>query len=313
MGFKHLVILGAGSIVATIPNGDKNGEKAFTLADLLTDPFLAPFVERIQGKCDITDVEKLCQKLYVEDKSLYGEFESLVREKYAKLELPNGFTILERLVLSLTHDDAIVSFNWDDLIVQAYNKALDCAPETILPLLSFPHGSAQAVYNKKRYGSKRNPDNLDLWDSPLNMPVDETDYKDNLFIQSQWRILDFYFRNARMITFFGYCGPPSDEKDMEHLESLIDANGICAKIEIIDKDLESAKRVSERLERFRSPDMGFYLCEDFWHSTIAKLPRRTISALENWNYTPREAAKEESLAEFMGHVGPLMEEELAQL
>lgn len=35
MGYKHLVILGAGSTIATIPNGDKNGNHAYTLNGFL--------------------------------------------------------------------------------------------------------------------------------------------------------------------------------------------------------------------------------------------------------------------------------------
>ena len=63
----------------------------------------------------------MCEKMYREDKDKYDEFETLIRNKYASLELPAGFTILERLIMSLTADDAIVSFNWDDLVIQAYN------------------------------------------------------------------------------------------------------------------------------------------------------------------------------------------------
>ena len=107
MGFKHLVILGAGSTIATIPNGDKNGEFSYTLYNLLKDKCFTSFVKKVQAKDFQTDdVEALCNQLYKEDKLLYDEFESLVRKKYASLELPDGFTILDRLVLSLTPNDA---------------------------------------------------------------------------------------------------------------------------------------------------------------------------------------------------------------
>lgn len=55
MGFKHLVILGAGSTIATIPQGDKNGEKSYTLANLLSDPSLMPFVQKVHDKNYRTD------------------------------------------------------------------------------------------------------------------------------------------------------------------------------------------------------------------------------------------------------------------
>ena len=43
MGFKHLVILGAGSTIATIPKGDKNGMISYTLDNLLCDTSFASF------------------------------------------------------------------------------------------------------------------------------------------------------------------------------------------------------------------------------------------------------------------------------
>lgn len=309
MGFKHLVILGAGSTIATIPNGDKNGEESYTLANLLKDKTFTSFLEKVQGNFSTNDVEDLCKQLYKEDRPLYYEFESLVRKKYARLELPEEFTILDRLVLSLTPNDAIVSFNWDDLVIQAYQRMSDYVPEEMLPILAFPHGNAQTVYNNKHYTSKRIVTSPGWFDSPLNMPVDEIDYKSDVFINSQWHILDFYMRNAQMITFFGYRGPDSDEQDLKHLDELFAKNEICDKIEIIDKDQESAVEVAKRLERFKMQPNWLYPCADFWHSTIAKYPRRTLSVLDNWNYSVRTSAKEESLAEFLKHIGPLIEEE----
>ena len=309
MGFKHLVILGAGSTIATIPNGDKNGEESYTLANLLKDKTFTSFLEKVQGNFSTNDVEDLCKQLYKEDRPLYYEFESLVRKKYARLELPEEFTILDRLVLSLTPNDAIVSFNWDDLVIQAYQRMSEYVPEEMLPILAFPHGNAQAVYDKKHYTSKRIVTSTSWFDSPLNMPVDEIDYKSDVFINSQWHILDFFMRNAQMIIFFGYRGPDSDEQDLKHLDELFAKNEICDKIEIIDKDQESAVEVAKRLERFKMQPNWLYPCADFWHSTIAKYPRRTLSVLDNWNYSVRTSAKEESLAEFLKHIGPLIEEE----
>lgn len=310
MEFKHLVILGAGSTIATIPNGDKNGEFGYTLANLLNDKCFTSFVKKAQAKGFLTsDVEDLCNQLCKEDKPLYDEFETLVRKKYASLELPEEFTILDRLVLSLTPNDAIVSFNWDDLLIQAYQRMSEFVPEKMLPILAFPHGNAQAVYNNKHYTSKRIVTGANWIDSPLNMPVDEVDYKSDIFIGSQWNILDFFMRNAQMITFFGYSGPSSDELDLQHLDELFAKNEICDKIEIIDKDLDTAMEVAKRLVRFKMQSNWLYPCADFWHSTIAKYPRRTLSVLDNWNYSVKTAAKAKTLAEFMGQVGPLIEEE----
>ena len=84
-------------------------------------------------------------------------------------------------------------------------------------------------------------------------------------------------------------------------------------IEIIDKDLNEAKVVAKNLERFKMQPNWVYTCPDFWHSSIAKHPRRTLTAVGNWNYTDKTAAKEETLAEFMGHVSPTIEQEQNEL
>lgn len=78
MGFKHLVILGAGSTIATIPNGDKNGEFSYTLYNLLKDKCFTSFVKKVQAKNFQTDdVEALCNQLYKEDKLLYPQIRNL--------------------------------------------------------------------------------------------------------------------------------------------------------------------------------------------------------------------------------------------
>lgn len=158
MGFKHLVILGAGSTIATIPKGDKNGEFSYTLDNLLNDKCFASFVEKVQAlDYQIDDVEALCNQLYKENRPLYDEFESLVRKKYASLELPDGFTILDRLVLSLTPNDAIISFNWDDLVIQAYQRMSEYVPEEMLPILAFLHRKVTFLHRQVgiRYGNMR--------------------------------------------------------------------------------------------------------------------------------------------------------------
>lgn len=287
MGFKHLVILGAGSTIAAIPDGDRNGMRAYTLNNFLEDPFYADFLASLDSKYQNLNIEEICTKMYSEDRQLYEAFERLIRNKYASLELPNGFNLLERLIMSLTSDDAIISFNWDDLIIQAYNRAKQYIPSILLPIIVFPHGNAQACYNEHRYGSSRNPNNYGLRPSPLNMPVDELDYQNNLFIKSQWQILDFYMRYSQMITFFGYRGPVSDLQDLKRMENYLHPNQICGKIEIIDKTKEDAMQVAQNLENIINlTGNEADCCGSFFESRIAQYPRETLCSLENYNYEP---------------------------
>jgi hypothetical protein len=311
MGFKHLVILGAGSTIATIPppRGDKNGMCAYTLNNFLSDPFFADFLSTLDRIYRNLNVEELCEKMYSEDEVLYHKFEALIRKKYSLLELPDSFSILERLIMSLNADDAILSFNWDDLIIQAYNRAQEYIPSVLLPKIGFPHGNAQACYNKNRYGSKRNPNNQNLFDSPLNMPINELTYKDDLFIKSQWKLLDFYIRNCQMITFFGYRGPVSDKDDLNHMVDILKKNQICGKIEIIDKTKEEAFEVAKNLQSLvRITESKADCCGDFYESRIAQYPRRTLKSLDNYNYHPTIVPKM-NRRDFLNKIRTLIEEE----
>lgn len=116
-----------------------------------------------------------------------------------------------------------------------------------------------------------------------------------------------------MVTFFGYSGPKSDEQDLQHLDELFAKNKICDKVEIIDKNLSEVKKVAKNFERFRMQPNWLYECPDFWHSSIAKCPRRTLSILGNWNYTSKTSVKPESLHEFLKHIEPLIEQEQKEL
>ena len=63
--------------------------------------------------------------------------ESEVRDYFKSLQLPDEPTIYDLLILSLTEKDAIITFNWDPLLMQAYRMNLSIGN---LPQLIFPHG-----------------------------------------------------------------------------------------------------------------------------------------------------------------------------
>ena len=69
---------------------------------------------------------------------LQDNLESAVRNYFKSLELPDEPTIYDYLILSLTEKDAIVTFNWDPFLMQAYRRNLTVGN---LPQLIFPHGN----------------------------------------------------------------------------------------------------------------------------------------------------------------------------
>lgn len=280
----HVVILGAGSSLATIPDGGVNGVKPFTLKSFRKDPFFEKFFATLTTECYDMNFENLCDYLYKTDKDKLEELNSLIRQKYSQLVLPQEMSLLEKLILGLNSCDYIVSFNWDSLLLQAYNRVLDYVPEGDLPQLLFPHGNVDAGYKDKRFGCLSNPSNKEYEASPLNMPIDSLDYKDNRFIEDQWNKFDRILVQARMLTFFGYSGPPSDKKDIDHLFHLFDRNPICAKVEIIDKDLETARSIQDKwIKHIWKTEVSADLCDNFYHSRMAMRPKRSIKSLNCWN------------------------------
>jgi len=65
--------------------------------------------------------------------------DSAVRKYFGALELPDEPTFYDYLVLSLRPKDAIITFNWDPLLIQAYKRWRHLG--RVLPDLIFLHGN----------------------------------------------------------------------------------------------------------------------------------------------------------------------------
>lgn len=280
---KHIVILGSGSTVATLK--ELNTEvNSYTLENFCEDPFFTQFLESLDIDYKKMNIEEICDYLNKSDKEKYEELCKLIRQKYEQIKLPKDTCILEKLLLSLTNKDVVISFNWDSLIIQAYNRVQDFIPQQELPDLLFPHGNVEAGYTDTKYGCLSNPQNAGFTPSPLNMPVDELDYLSNRFIQDQWNKFKRHIYEAQMITFFGYSGPPSDAKDMETFFNIFVQNRDCARFEVIDKDTDTAKQVSQKWSQYILYTEHEPECRgSFYESRMAIEPRQSIRSLDCWN------------------------------
>lgn len=145
----HLVILGAGATIAAIPNGDKNGKKSSVMNNFIKELGLEDILKNVCLSTNSNNLEDIYSDLY--DKDEYSEvkekLEFSIKKDLKQLELPDSPTIYDLLILSLRDKDCIASFNWDDLLIQAYRRSSKITKN--LPHLLFLHGNVNAGFCAK--------------------------------------------------------------------------------------------------------------------------------------------------------------------
>lgn len=67
-----------------------------------------------------------------------------IREYFLALEIPDRPTIYDMLLLALRKKDLVATFNWDPLLLQAYQRAARITKD--LPELAFLHGNVMVGY-----------------------------------------------------------------------------------------------------------------------------------------------------------------------
>lgn len=279
----HTVILGAGATMAAIPNGDRNGRKSsvmnglidkLNLQDILNDIDLHTKSDNLE---DIyselysrTDCQEACQEL---EKRLYDYFDSL--------ELPDEPTVYDFLVLSLTSKDAIATFNWDPLLIQAYVRCRRFTDN--LPHIICLHGNVGVGYcsDHIEYGikdarcpicHKRFPP------TKLLYPVANKDYNSDDFIRKSWEAVDQMIENSYMLTIFGYSAPTSDIEAVSLLKKAwgdLD-NRKFEEVSVID--ILSEEEILEKWEGFIYSHHYKYT-NSFFDSYLGIFPRRSCEAV----------------------------------
>ncbi len=184
----HVVIVGAGASVAACKK-DKNGKEVPLLRDIHKTLGISSELEKYNfGDEQMSDFEKLFSDIYgkIEFKELQAKLEFEVCDYFSKLMIPDEPTLYDYLILSLTEKDAIISFNWDPFLMQAYRRNISVEN---LPELIFPHGNAGVglCYNCKikGYSNCLCPKCFkELKQMPLLYPIGKKDYN-RLTIKSQ--------------------------------------------------------------------------------------------------------------------------------
>ena len=193
----HLFILGAGATKATIPFGDINGLKSPVMEDFLAVTGLSYILKDIALRTASNNIEDIYSELYETNQlELIDEIEKGIISYYSKMQIPAKPTLYDYLILFLRSKDCIATFNWDPLLLQAYNRVNQITKD--LPQLIFLHGSVAVGLCKTcmRYEPLQNVTcskcGKPLVMSKLLYPVKNKDYQSDIFIHHSWSELEYY-------------------------------------------------------------------------------------------------------------------------
>lgn len=313
----HLVICGAGASRAATPRGDASGRTLPLMADLVGILDLGPLLKGSSLEQYTHDFELLYDAASRDPSAtpLVAELKARVRDYFGSLRLPSGPTAYDYLLLSLREKDVIATFNWDPLLLQAYQRH-----STIqrLPKILFLHGSVavgvcHSCRVKGSVGARCPQCGAVLQPGPLLYPVADKDYTKDAFISAEWEALQNVLTHAYFLTIFGYSAPQSDVAAIAMLRSIWDKNEIRTLAEVEIVDVRERDKVLATWTPFITRSHWIY-CNDIRDSYLAWHPRRSCEALafatlqnDPWpdDWMPHEG----SMDEVVGWIRPLLEEE----
>lgn len=219
----HLFILGAGATKATIPNGDKFGRKSPVMNSFFNELGLEYLLNNIDLQTKSNNIETIYSELFEkpEYRDVVSKIEQDIISHYTNMQIPDEPTLYDYLILSLRKKDCIATFNWDPLLIQAYNRVNKITSN--LPIMLFLHGCVEVGLCTKcnRFSPMSNkccPICKNEYEmSKLLFPVKNKNYSQDLFILEQWNLFDNYIQQAGIITIWGYSAPESDVDARERM------------------------------------------------------------------------------------------------
>lgn len=279
----HVVLLGAGASVATIPYGDKSGKKISAMKGFIKKLGLQSLIADLDLKTSSDNLEDIYMEMYERDdcKKQIVQLEDAIEKYLCEYELPDEPTTYDFLILSLTKKDLIATFNWDPLLVEAFIRCRKITNN--LPQMAFLHGNIAVATCEKDmvlgspYGMCPKCGNM-LKKVPLLYPIRNKNYKSNPYIASAWKQLEQYLQIAYRVTIFGYSAPKSDKAAVAMLKSAWGA--------VEDRNLEEIEIIDIRTEEdvIQSWDdfihtHHYSVFSEFFDSSLGKFPRRTCELL----------------------------------
>lgn len=210
----HVVLLGAGASLAAFPNGDRAGRLLPLMRNLVELVGIGPLFACAGTETGLDDFEAAYALMCSRDAvaTAKAQIEARVHAYFAAMALPDTATIYDRMVLSLRPCDAILSFNWDPFLLDAYTRNRHVAS---LPMIYFLHGNVRvgACLEHRRPGKLGLPCptcGQRLTPIPLLYPIGNKDYTSNPYIAAAWTDARELLAEALTLTVFGYGAPVSD-------------------------------------------------------------------------------------------------------
>lgn len=316
----HVVILGAGASLAACPQGDKYGRKL---------PLMSNFVKTLRLEQLLSDngvdykgknFEELYDGLYQHPAIYQGlliKIENCIRGYFSQLRLPDAVTLYDELLLSLRKKDIIATFNWDPLLLQAYQRNSKIKE---LPEIVFLHGNVGVgICIKDRVrgniGNRCSKCDEIFEKSQLLFPIRDKSYNQNPFIEGEWRELEAHLQYAFMLTIFGYSAPVVDIDAVALMKRAWSLNGAreLAQVEIID--IKNKKGLLGTWKDFITSH-HYTVCRRVSQSDIFQYPRRSCEGLawavlqnDPWNEKPLPRFRR--LNKLQDWVQPLVSQEIA--
>ncbi len=270
---SHIVLVGAGCSRAAY------GKQSPLMNDFIDVVGLKDTLRNAGLNCDGNIENIYCE---IDDNKLKKIVEDKIFNYFRSFCLPDSVTLYDQLLLSLSHKDAIYSFNWDPLLFDAYKRNAKVINR--LPRIYFLHGNVRiaSCSNCVRWGERENicPECVLRFNPiPLLYPIKKKNYFDgNKYIASIWQEAKSDFAEAFALTVFGYGAPDSDVGAIEILLKAWYQNSArkLDRVEIIDLKEESELR--EKWDKF-TPEGRLEIIDSFEKSRIYKFPRRTCEQL----------------------------------
>ncbi len=275
----HTVILGAGATVATIPNGDRNGNTSSVMNGLIEKLHLTDILNGVDLYTKSNNLEDIYSELHLrpECKEVICQLEKRLYDYFASLELPDDPTIYDFLILGLTRKDAIATFNWDPLLLQAYVRCHRITNN--LPHILCLHGNVAIgyCYKHKEFGMTNAKCPICgklLPPIKLLYPVANKKYNSDEYIKDCWDATEIIIENSYMLTIFGYSAPSSDKEAVSLLKKAwgnLDTRQL-EEVSVIDilKEEEIVNKWNEFIYTHH-----YRYTNDFFSSYLGMFPRRS--------------------------------------
>lgn len=317
----HVFILGAGASKAALPYGDRNGVECPVMDSFLKKTGLEYLIQDTPFRTLNDNLETIYSAIH--ESGRYPEklsaLEKGVREYFEQLVIPLAPTVYDYLLLSLRDKDYIFTFNWDDLLVQAYYRVRNIT--TNLPKIYFLHGNVAMGYCESCAGVVDFSEGFcpkcgkPLIRQPLLYPVKEKNYQFNQSISDAWHDFLIILKNCSILTIFGYGAPPSDAAAIDLMKAAFSATfRRYDSVEIID--VKSEKQLIEDWEPFIAPTNYHVECyTSLFDSFISKFPRRSIEGYYQryyncwWGKSSIELEQRNSIWELGDLLKPLIDRE----